>query len=138
MKLNTRTLVLAIAAVGLLAGSFTAPAAGADTTVPDDYPGECKQVYFFVFDVGPVTVDASDSCWQVIVHSSEDCDPADVDDGELDADCKDDAEAFLQSPCDERIAGYGINCDVIADTCDKFRTLCYCTCDPIRPGPAGV
>lgn len=70
--MNRRTTLAALVAIGFLATMIGLPTASADTTVPgeDTYPGECAQVYIIETSLGPVTVDASDSCVQVIVEDT--------------------------------------------------------------------
>lgn len=76
MTLNTRTLTLAIAALGLFAGALAAPAASADTTIPAKEPDNCPQVYLFEFEGPYTTVDASDGCVSVTIHDEEACEYA--------------------------------------------------------------
>lgn len=134
--MNLRTALLAFAAIGLFATAF-APSAGADSTeVPPDYPGACYQVYFFVYEIGPVTVDASDSCWQVIVEHEEDCEADELADRPQEADdCRQALEDALDEECD---AVHPIfECAIETHPCHYIERSCdvYCTCDPIRPNP---
>lgn len=76
--MRLRTTLLTVAALGLFATAFAAPAA-ADTEVPAEDPGACAQVYLFHEEVGPLTLDGSDACPNVIVHDSDDCDAENVD-----------------------------------------------------------
>lgn len=73
-----RTTLLTIAAIGLFATAFAAPAS-ADTEIPAEDRGDCAQVYLFREEVGPLTLDGSDTCPNVIVRDSDDCDIEDVD-----------------------------------------------------------
>jgi hypothetical protein len=65
IEVNVRTTVTAILALGLMTMAIGAPGAAAETDAKD--PGPCMQVYLFELTVGPVTVDASDSCPEVHV-----------------------------------------------------------------------
>lgn len=62
-------MLAAVLAVGFLATMIGLPTATAETQVPGEkaYPGDCAQVYIIETSLGPVTVDASDSCVQVVV-----------------------------------------------------------------------
>jgi len=136
--MNLRNVLLAFAAIGLVTMGFGASVASADTEVPpDEAYGNCYYVYFFVIEAGPVTVDASDSCWQVIVEDQEECETEENGvTAPISQACRDAIREAADDTCDDATPK-SVACALdpaVASPCEYIQ--CTCFCDPPYSQPA--